>query len=103
MATPTPTSYDEVPYPSLAYPQTHPDRLATVATLFGMRPPPVERCRVLEVGCAGGGNLLPMAEGLPGGTFVGVDLSARHVAAGQAALEATGLRNVTLRQADLLD
>ena len=33
------TSYDLVPYESRPYPQAHPDRLATVATLFGARPP----------------------------------------------------------------
>jgi hypothetical protein len=52
------TSYDEVPYESYPFAQTHPDRLATVATLLGMQPAPVEQCRVLELGCASGGNLL---------------------------------------------
>jgi hypothetical protein len=33
------TSYDEVPYESHPYPQTHPSRLVAVATLFGLRPP----------------------------------------------------------------
>ena len=28
-------SYDETPYPSLSYSQTHPDNLATLATLLG--------------------------------------------------------------------
>jgi SAM-dependent methyltransferase len=97
------TTYDEVPYPSFSYPQTHPDRLATLATLFGMTPAPVEHCRVLELGCGGGGNLLPMAEALPGSEFVGIDLSARQIAASQAAARALGLKNLTLGQADLLD
>src|SRR4051812_23249973 len=62
VSTPLPgTSYDEVPYESHPYPQTHPSRLAAVATLFGLRPPPVETARVLELGCAAGGNLIPMA------------------------------------------
>jgi hypothetical protein len=55
------TSYDDVPYPVLCFVQTHPDRLATCARLLGMDPAPVEHCRVLELGCASGGNLLPMA------------------------------------------
>jgi len=41
------TAYDTVASPSLSYPQTHPDRLATLATLFGMSPAPVAKCRVL--------------------------------------------------------
>lgn len=80
MSQPQPTSYDEVPYESYPFAQTHPDRLATVATLLGLRPAPVEQCRVLELGCAGGGNLIPMALTLPESTFVGIDLSARQIA-----------------------
>ncbi len=100
---PTETSYDQVPYPSLSYAQTHPDRLATVATLLGMDPPPVTGCRVLEMGCASGGNLIPMAYGLPGSEFVGIDLAARQIAQGQEMIDALGLTNVTLRHMDILD
>ena len=49
--------YDAVPYPGHPFAQTHPDRLATLATLFGLRPAPPERCRVLELGCGDAGNL----------------------------------------------
>ena len=92
----SPTSYDDVPYESYPLWVTHPDHLATVATLAGMRPAPVERCRVLELGCASGGNLIPMAVGIPEGSFVGVDLSPAQVAAGRATVRALGLTNVTL-------
>jgi SAM-dependent methyltransferase len=93
--------YDELPYPGQAYLESHPDCLATVATLFGLAPPPVERCRVLELGCGDGANLIPMAAGLPGATFVGVDLSARQVAAGRATSAALGLSNIALHHLDL--
>jgi methyltransferase-like protein/SAM-dependent methyltransferase len=99
----TATSYDEVPYPSFPFPQTHPDRLATLATLLGLSPPSVDHCQVLELGCADGGNLIAMAEGLPEGRFVGIDLSARQIATGLATMEAVGLTNVQLRQASILD
>lgn len=101
--TPATNSYDEVPYESYSYAQTHPSRLATIATLFGMTPPPVERCRVLELGCASGGNLIPMAEMLPGSQFVGIDLSARQIADGQKLVDQLGLPNITLRHASILD
>ncbi len=97
------TDYEAVPYPSFSYPQTHPDRLATVATLHGLLPVAVERCRVLEIGCASGGNLIPMAAGLPGSHFVGIDLSARQIAAGQAMVAELGLSNIELRPLNLLD
>src|SRR5262245_66102413 len=90
------TSYDDVPYESNPLWVTHPDHLAVVATLAGMRPAPVERCRVLELGCASGGNLLPMAVALPEGRFVGVDLSPAQIAAGRATIESLGLRDVRL-------
>jgi methyltransferase-like protein/2-polyprenyl-3-methyl-5-hydroxy-6-metoxy-1,4-benzoquinol methylase len=97
------TTYDEMPYESYPFPQSHPDRLATVATLLSLQVPPVERCRVLELGCAAGGNLIPMALGLPQASFVGIDLSARQIADGQAMVQALGLTNVTLEQRSILD
>lgn len=95
--------YDEIPYPSYSFTQSHPDHLATLATLLGMVPAPVERCRVLELGCASGGNLIPMAQCLPDSSFIGVDLSARQVAEGQAGVEALGLKNITLLPMNILD
>ena len=88
-------SYDETPYPSHSFAYTHPDCLATVATLLGMDPAPVEQCRVLELGCASGGNLLPMAYSLPRSQFVGIDLSARQITEGQANVTTLGLQNIT--------
>lgn len=96
-----PTVYDDVPYPSTPFPQTHPDRLATLATLFGMRAAPVERCRVLELGCGDGGNLIPMALVLPEGRFLGLDLAGAPIGRGRATIDALGLRNVELRHEDL--
>lgn len=97
------TSYDEVPYESYPYAQSHPDRMATHAALLGLQPPPVERCRVLELGCAGGGNLVPMAYGLPGSSFVGIDLSPRQIAEAQELASALDLPNIEFRSMDILD
>lgn len=99
----TQQAYDAIPYPSYPFPETHPDRLATVATLLGMQPAPVERCRVLELGCAAGGNLIPMAYALPNSRFVGIDLSGRQIAAGQPLIAALELQNISLQQLDLLE
>jgi SAM-dependent methyltransferase len=96
-----PSTYDEIPYTSYPYPRTHPDRACAVGRLFGMDPAPITRCRVLELGCASGGNLLPSAELLPDSELVGVDLSARQVEQGSAAIAALGLRNVRLVHGDI--
>lgn len=95
-------TYDEVPYPGHAYPQTHPDRIATLARLFGMAAAPPEPCSVLELACGDGGNLIPMALTLPKSKFVGIDLAARPVAAAIERAHALGLENIEFRQADLL-
>src|SRR5687768_14514491 len=97
------TTYDKVPYNSVAFVQTHPDRLATIATFLGMDPAPVEHCRVLELGAASGGNLIPMAATLPESEFVGLDFSLRQVKVGQAAIETLGLTNVTIRHMNILE
>jgi methyltransferase-like protein/2-polyprenyl-3-methyl-5-hydroxy-6-metoxy-1,4-benzoquinol methylase len=96
-------SYDEVPYPSQPFVHSHPAHLAALATLLGMNPPPVEGCRVLELGSADGGNLIPMAEELPQSTFVGIDLSALQIASGRAIADALGLDNISLTPMNILD
>src|SRR5229473_7628887 len=85
------TTYNQVLYRGLPFGQTHPDRLATLATLFGVSPAPVERCRVLEIGCGDGGNLIPMAFMLPNSTFAGFDLAETPIAMGQQAAKALGV------------
>ncbi|MBU6454678.1 MAG: methyltransferase regulatory domain-containing protein [Cyanobacteria bacterium REEB67] len=96
-------SYDNVPYDSHPFPQSHPDRLATIATLFGMKPQPVENCRVLELACASGGNIIPLAQALPNAHFVGIDLSARQIEDGKKVVESLGLKNIELKHVDLKD
>lgn len=97
------SSYDDVPYPSLPIRRTHPSQLAALGRLFGLDAPAPRRCRVLELGCASGGNLLPMAADLPDSSFLGIDASARQVEDGQAAVRAAGLSNLEIRQLDLAE
>jgi len=97
------TPYDAIPYNSHPFPQSHPERLAATAKLFGLNAPEVSHCRVLELGCSMGGNLIAMAQKYPAARFVGIDLSSRQIAAGWKAVDALGLRNVELRQADILE
>lgn len=99
----THSTYDEVPYESHPFPESHPDRLATMALLFGMQPAPVQQCRVLELGCAAGGNLIPIAAQFPKSEFIGIDLAARQIADGKAQIAALGLRNIRLLHQSILD
>src|SRR5690349_23180104 len=95
--------YDEVLYAGHPFNQTHPERLATVATLFGMRPARSAACRVLELGCADGGNLIPMAYSLRGSDFVGIDNGARGIAKGQALAGELRLPNIRLLCRNILE
>jgi SAM-dependent methyltransferase len=98
-----PTLYDEVLYPNMPFAQTHPDRLATLAILFGMDPAPLPRCRVLELGCGNGENLIPMAFQYPDGEFLGIDAAGMAVDAGNREIATLGLANIRLDHRDIMD
>jgi len=93
--------YEEIPYDALPHPATHPARLASVATFVGHPAPRVDCCSVLEVGCNDGSNLIPMAVSLPESRFVGCDLSPRAIEEGRRTIDALGLTNIVLLEADL--
>ena len=95
--------YDRLPYQSNPFAETHPRNLAVLARLLGLNPAAPDNCRVLELGCAAGGNLIPMAWNLPGSRFVGIDLEPLQVETGQRVVEALGLSNITLAQGDIAE
>jgi methyltransferase-like protein/SAM-dependent methyltransferase len=96
------SSYDHFPYESNSFPQSHPDRLATLAKLFGLNSPKISEAKVLELGCASGGNLLPLAFSYPNAHFTGIDLSSRQISTGQALIEKFNLKNIELKHLDLM-
>lgn len=96
-------SYDSVPYPSYTFPQTHPDRLSTIGSLYGIESADPEKCRVLELGCGDGTNLLSFAFALPNSSFIGVDLSSTHVDRAKKAADELMLQNASFQQADITD
>ena len=100
---PTAESYDEIPYPSLTYAQTHPDRLATMGRLLGLETAAVDGCRYLDIGCAVGGNIIPMAYGLPKSEFVGIDYSGRQIEIGRQHMVDLKVANIRLEQVDIMD
>jgi methyltransferase-like protein len=94
-------SYNETPYHSHPFPQTTPEHLMAVAALFGVKGVAVEHARILELGCASGGNLIPIAARFPHAQIVGVDLSSRHIEEGQATITRLGLANISMQHGDL--
>lgn len=94
---------DAIPCGTGAVPATRPDQLALYSWLHGGPLPPVEGYRVLEVGCADGGNLLPLAFYHPEITASGIDTSAVRIGAATSAASHLGLTNIEFSRIDLRD
>ena len=88
------------PYPSYLHMHYHPGRLGFLAKARGLAPPPVDKCRLLDIGCGDGTSLLTFGFGLPDARFTGVDLDADLIANGTRAACDLGLSNVELRALD---
>jgi SAM-dependent methyltransferase len=94
-------SYDELPYDSLPLPETQPDVLAAIARLHGFDAPDPQSARILELGCAQGGNLIPLAWRWPESRCTGVELSRVQAAAGADFVARLGLANARILHGDL--
>lgn len=98
-----PTPYDELPYSNHPHHQTHPDTLAAVARLHGLRAPRPATARVLELACGAGGHLIGLAYACPGVRAVGIDLAPSAIETARGLAAEHGLRNVAFEVADVLD
>lgn len=96
-------SYEQIPYETHAWTTSQPARLETIAKLRGLEAAPADRCRVLEIGCGNGGNLIPLAVAHPRSAFVGVDLAATHIQAAQAAANGLSLPHIEFVAASFVD
>jgi 2-polyprenyl-3-methyl-5-hydroxy-6-metoxy-1,4-benzoquinol methylase len=103
MSAPAANPYDKVLYPSYTRQQSHPDRLATIGKLLGMSPAPVQRSRVLELGCGNGSNLAPIAFAMPESQFVGVDLATTPIQTATRMVREIGLTNIAFHQKSIAD
>lgn len=99
----TETAYDRVAYPSAIVRAAAPDRLAVIARLHGLSPPPVDTARVLEIGGGDAANALSLAAVYPDASFLSFDLAPSAVARGQAIAAAAGLDNCDIRTLDIVD
>jgi len=104
MADPVRELYSEHRYPALSHSETDPAVLCVSARCGGLNSPalPAE-CRVVEVGCASGHNLLALAERYPESRFTGVDFSDTAIRVARRAAEAAELANIGFEHADLTD
>lgn len=94
-------AYDQIAYSGAVEAEAHPRYLEAIATLRGMRPAPLDSCRVLELGCASGKTLLQLAEEFPRSQFVGVDLAGKQIDEAQAIATEIGFENVQFHHGSL--
>jgi SAM-dependent methyltransferase len=99
----TRASYDATPYESAPLVRQQPARMAAAALWFGLTAPGAATARVLEIGCASGGHIIPLAAVWPGARFLGVDLSPAQIKAGEARIARLGLENIALRAVPFSD
>lgn len=97
------SDYNLVPYESHPFEHSTPENLHTLGRLFGLSPKHFSACRVLELGCASGGNIIPLAENYPNCEFLGIDLSSRQIEDGQEIISSLDLNNITLKTESILN
>lgn len=96
-------AYDELPYTAAPMPYAQPQHLATLGTLFGINPPPLATCRVLELGCHNGKHLIATAYSLPHAECWGVDLAAEHLESARQVAENIGLTHLHFKHCNILE
>ncbi len=97
------TLYDRLPYTTQHYSGTAPERLHTLARLHGLTPPGFEACRVLELGCGNGNNLIHVACCYPRTTCLGLDMARVPIAAGRRMIDDLGLDNIMIELTDIVE
>ncbi len=85
--------YDLVPYIGRSYGNTHPEHLHCLGRLRGINTVPMEKMRVLEIGCSTGGNILPIAMRYPKAEFVGIDPAEKEIDIAKDATKQLGVKN----------
>ncbi len=95
--------YDQFAYEGFPITASHPDRIIPVARLLGMKPAPATKCRVLELGCGDGANILPMAAVLHNSQFLGIDLAQNPIAKATGMAGALALGNIRFQQMNVMD
>ena len=90
-------TYDVIPYESYPYLVSSPDHLFAISKLFKLDTPMPENSRILELGCASGGNIIPLAVKYPKAKIMGIDLSKVQTEEGISQIKALKLKNIEIK------
>lgn len=93
--------YDKLHFIARPSPERHPDKLAAIGFLCGLKPINPGFSRILEIGCGTGANIIAIAESCPKSKCVGIDISVSQIVQGRDVIERLGISNVELRVGDI--
>lgn len=93
--------YQAKGYPPMSHPSSDPAVSAVAARIAGLASPVPSRSSILEIGCASGHNLLPLAERWPGSRFLGVDIANDAVETANRRAKDAGISNARFIAGDL--
>ncbi len=96
-------TYESVKYKSYSYVQSSIDRLCATARVYGLEAALPDNAKVLEIGCASGGNIIAQAINYPNTEFIGIDLSSAQIKMGVDAIKKLKLQNIKLFDMDVCD
>lgn len=94
--------YQSRAYPAMSHPSTDPAVTSVSAALAGLDVAPLAGASILEIGCASGHNLLPLAARWPQARFTGIDFSKHAIEEAREITRLTGMAHVNFIEADLL-
>jgi SAM-dependent methyltransferase/methyltransferase-like protein len=80
-------------FESLASPERHIDRVYTVARLRGVAVAHPANCRVLEIGCGRGTNVIPQAIRYPNSEFIGIDIDTDAIHSASIIIDKLDIKN----------
>lgn len=101
MSDPVLDLYQSSVYQAMSHPSTDPAVSAVAARLAGLEVAAPADARFLEIGCAAGHNLLPLAARWPESHFVGIDFSTAAIQEARETAAQAGLHNVEFIETDL--
>ncbi len=99
---PASANHQEENYPAMSHPPGHPAVMAATALLGGLRLSPIRDWHILEIGCASGHHILPIAAAYPHTQITAIDLSASAIAEAQRLAALAGITNVKFLCADVM-
>jgi len=101
MSDPVHDLYQAHAYPAMSHPSTDPAVTAVAARLAGLDVRAPSCASVLEIGCASGHNLLPLAARWPDSRFTGIDFSKPAIKEARESARHARLTNIEFIESDL--